>query len=96
MNLAYPHEGQALWELLTGGRKSEARALELYRWFTPLLHLDTAIKFVQYIKLACAARGYGTEYVRAPRLTLTGQERAAVLRLVRDADQTRPAWLKAA
>jgi 4-hydroxy-tetrahydrodipicolinate synthase len=95
MNLAYPHEGQALWELLTGGPRSQARALELYRWFTPLLHLDTAIKFVQYIKLACAARGYGTEYVRAPRLTLTGQERAAVLRLLRDADQTRPAWLKA-
>jgi 4-hydroxy-tetrahydrodipicolinate synthase len=95
MNLAYPHEGQALWELLTGGPRSQARALELYRWFTPLLHLDTAIKFVQYIKLACAARGYGTEYVRAPRLTLTGQERAVVLRLLRDADQTRPAWLKA-
>lgn len=96
MNLAYPREGQALWALLTGGPRARARALELYRWFTPLLHLDTAIKFVQYIKLACAVRGHGAEYVRAPRLTLTGQERAAVLRLLRDAERTRPSWLGAA
>jgi 4-hydroxy-tetrahydrodipicolinate synthase len=94
MNLAYPREGQQLWKLLTAGAGSRARALELYRWFTPMLHLDTAIKFVQYIKLACAERGFGTEYVRAPRLILKGAERAAVLRLVRDAERRRPRWLK--
>ncbi len=95
MNLAYPSEGQLLWELLHDGPDSAAQALELYRWFTPLLHLDTAVKFVQYIKLACATRGYGTEYVRAPRLILTGSEKAAIVRLVRDAEETRPRWVKA-
>jgi 4-hydroxy-tetrahydrodipicolinate synthase len=94
MNLAYPREGQRLWQLLGEGAKSQARALELYRWFTPLLHLDTAIKFVQYIKLVCAARGFGAEHVRAPRLALTGAERAAILRLVQDAEKTRPRWLR--
>ena len=95
MNLAYPREGQLLWQLLTAGAKSQARALELYRWFTPLLHLDTAIKFVQYIKLVCAKRGLGAEYVRAPRLALAGDERKAILRLVQDAEKTRPRWLRA-
>lgn len=94
MNLAYPHEGQLLWDLLQGAGAKDPRTLELYRWFTPLLHLDTPVKFVHYIKLACAARGYGAEWVRAPRLPLMGRERTMVLDVVRQAEKQRPRWLR--
>src|SRR5215467_10618399 len=67
---AFPAENRALWDLATSGRWDQARAL--YRWYTPLLHLDTKIKLVQYIKLAMAETGLGTETVRAPRLPLEG------------------------
>jgi 4-hydroxy-tetrahydrodipicolinate synthase len=77
-----------LWELATAGRWEEARAL--YRWYTPLLHLDTKIKLVQYIKLAMAETGLGSEMVRAPKLRLEGDERAEVLRIIRHAIATRP------
>ena len=70
---AFPHESRALWDLAAAGRWEEAR--EIYRWFTPLLHLDTRIKLVQSIKLAMAETGLGTETVRAPRLPLVGAER---------------------
>jgi 4-hydroxy-tetrahydrodipicolinate synthase len=52
--------------------------MEIYQWFMPLLRLDLGIHFVQKIKMAIAATGLGTEYVRAPRLMLTGAERAEV------------------
>ena len=64
---AFPEENRALWDLAMAGQWKEA--LELYRWYTPLLHLDTKIKLVQYIKLAMAECGLGSEMVRAPRLT---------------------------
>src|SRR3546814_14367824 len=62
-----------LRKLATEGRYAEA--LDLYRWFTPVLHLDCHPKLVQYIKLAQAMCGYGTEDCRAPRLPLVGAER---------------------
>jgi 4-hydroxy-tetrahydrodipicolinate synthase len=74
--------------LATAGKYAEA--LKVYRWYTPLLHLDTHPKLVQYIKLANAECGLGTEIVRAPRLPLEGQERADVLKIIRDAIRTRP------
>jgi 4-hydroxy-tetrahydrodipicolinate synthase len=77
-----------LWELATAGRYEEA--LKVYRWYTPLLHLDTHPKLVQYIKLASAECGHGSEVVRAPRLPLVGREREEVLALVRQAIRTRP------
>jgi 4-hydroxy-tetrahydrodipicolinate synthase len=86
---AFPRENAALWELLAAGRFSEARAL--YRWYTPLLHLDTKVKLVQYIKLAMAECGLGSETVRAPRLPLVGAERDEALRIIRGAIATRPA-----
>ena len=49
---AFPAENRLLWDLATTGRWDEAR--DVYRWYTPLLHLDTHIKLVQYIKLAQA------------------------------------------
>ena len=73
---------------LPPGRFDEAR--EVYRWYTPLLHLDTHPKLVQYIKLANAECGYGTEMVRAPRLVLEGEERERILGIVRKAIATRP------
>jgi 4-hydroxy-tetrahydrodipicolinate synthase len=85
---AFPEENQLLWDLAMAGRYAEA--LAVYRWYTPLLHLDTHPKLVQYIKLAAAECGHGTETVRAPRLPLVGREREEILALVRRALQTRP------
>jgi 4-hydroxy-tetrahydrodipicolinate synthase len=85
---AFPEESLLLWNLATSGRYDEARAL--YRWFAPLLHMDTHPKLVQYIKLAMAETGRGTETIRAPRLPLEGQERAKALAVIHRAIETRP------
>jgi 4-hydroxy-tetrahydrodipicolinate synthase len=86
---AFPEESQLLWDCAMSGRYDEARTI--YRWFTPLLHLDTHVKLVQYIKLATAETGLGTETVRAPRLPLVGKERDDILAIIRQAIRTRPA-----
>src|SRR4051812_8999467 len=88
---AFPAENRALWDLSTSGQWEEAR--ELYRWYTPLLHLDTKIKLVQYIKLAMAETGLGSEMTRAPRLKIEGAERDEVLAIIRHAIATRPQLL---
>lgn len=85
---AFPAENRLLWDLLLAGKWKEAIAV--YRWYTPLLHLDTHPKLVQYIKLASAECGYGTELCRPPRLNLVGEERERVLKLIRAAIATRP------
>jgi 4-hydroxy-tetrahydrodipicolinate synthase len=85
---AFPTETVALYNLVKAGRMKEA--LELYRWFMPLLHLDVSTKFVQNIKLAEAMVGVGTEYVRAPRLPLSGSERKHVEHIIARAIETRP------
>ena len=89
LGLAFPRENQYLWDLLTAGRWDEARAV--YRWYTPLLHLDVHVKFVQYIKLAVQECGLGAEWLRPPRLPLEGAERERVLAIVRKGIETRPA-----
>ena len=86
--IAFPAENQYFWDLTRKGRWEEAR--ELYRWFTPLLHLDTHTKFVQYIKLAVQECGLGREWVRAPRLPLAGAERKSVLKVIHDGIEKRP------
>lgn len=86
--IAFPAENQYLWDLATAGRWEEARAI--YRWYMPLLHLDTHPKFIQYIKLAMQECGLGSETVRAPRLPLVGAEREAVLKVIRDGIRNRP------
>ncbi len=68
------------------------QAREIYRWFAPLLHLDTHTKLVQYIKLAVAEVGLGTEHVRAPRLPLEGRERERILQVIRQGIEGRPTW----
>jgi len=85
---AFPEENRALWDLATSGQWEKAR--EIYRWYTPLLHLDTKVKLVQYIKLAMQETGLGSEMVRAPRLPLVGAEREEILGIVRRAIATRP------
>jgi 1-pyrroline-4-hydroxy-2-carboxylate deaminase len=85
---AFPLESARLWSLATAGRWDEARAI--YRWYTPLLHLDTHVKLVQYIKLAQQECGFGSEVVRAPRLPLAGPEREEILAIIRKGIATRP------
>ncbi len=85
---AFPSENRLLWDLATAGRYAEA--VEVYRWYTPLLHLDTRPKLVQYIKLAMAEVGLGSETVRAPRLALEGAEREEILAIIRKAIAERP------
>lgn len=85
---AFPRENRLLWDLAEAGKWEEARAI--YRWYMPLLHLDTHPKLVQYIKLAMAEQGMGSETTRAPRLPITGNERDEVLTIVRQAIVNRP------
>jgi 4-hydroxy-tetrahydrodipicolinate synthase len=85
---AFPAENRLLWDLATAGRWEEAR--DVYRWYTPVLHLDTHVKLVQYIKLAQQECGLGSEMVRAPRLPLVGEERERLVSIVRRALATRP------
>ena len=85
---AFPRENVYLWELIQAGKWEQAR--EIYRWYTPLLHLDTLPKLVQYIKLAQQECGLGSEQARAPRLPLTGAERESILAIIRHAINTRP------
>lgn len=87
--IAFPQENQYFWELTRAGRYEEAR--EMYRWFYPLLKLDTHLKFVQYIKLCVQECGLGSEVVRAPRMMLEGAERERVLKVIHDGIANRPA-----
>ncbi len=86
--IAFPNENQYFWELTRAGKWDEARAI--YRWFTPLLHLDVSTKFVQYIKLAVQEAGLGKEWVRSPRHVLKGEERKRVLKIIHDGIAKRP------
>ena len=85
---AFPAETVAIYKLIKAGRTEEA--LEIHRWFLPLLELDLHAKLVQYIKLAEVETGIGTEHVRAPRLPLIGNERERVLGVIRKALENRP------
>ena len=86
---AFPQETVAIYELAKAGRTAEA--LEIYRWFLPLLELDISPQLVQNIKLAEVATGIGTENVRAPRLPLHGEERQRVLKIIEEGMKSRPA-----
>ncbi|WP_053976199.1 dihydrodipicolinate synthase family protein [Mangrovimonas xylaniphaga] len=85
---AFPKETVAIYELQKAGRIQEA--LDIYRWFLPLLELDINPKLVQNIKLAEVYTGLGTEYVRKPRLPLFGTERANVIQIIEDSLRHRP------
>ena len=84
----FPRESVMLFKLARAGRIGEAR--EIYRWFMPLLRLDTIPTLVQCIKLAEQLLARGSENVRLPRLALEGAERAYVEQVVAQALRTRP------
>ncbi len=84
----FPRESVALYRLARAGRYDEA--LAIYRWFMPLLHLDSLPTLVQCIKLAEQLMGRGSEMVRAPRLKLEGTDRSHVETLVKSAVTNRP------
>jgi 1-pyrroline-4-hydroxy-2-carboxylate deaminase len=85
---ALPAESVALFDFATQGHSSDA--FELYRWFLPLLRMDTVPKFVQLIKLVQQETGHGNARVRPPRLELTGAELEAACAIIRQALSNRP------
>jgi 4-hydroxy-tetrahydrodipicolinate synthase len=86
---ALPRESVDLFDLATAGRRQEA--FELYRWFLPLLRMDTVPKFIQLIKQVQQELGIGSARVRPPRLELAGGELSATQDAVAFAQANRPA-----
>ncbi|HMU46364.1 MAG TPA: dihydrodipicolinate synthase family protein [Chitinophagaceae bacterium] len=85
---AFPKETVAIYNLVKAGKIADA--IKIYRWFMPLLELDIHPKLVQYIKLAAAQTGIGSEYVRAPRLTLADDEREKILKIINEGIKSKP------
>jgi 4-hydroxy-tetrahydrodipicolinate synthase len=85
---AFPKETVAIYRLAKAGRIKEA--VKIFRWFLPLLELDINSKLVQNIKLAETYTGIGSEFVRAPRLQLSGIARTKVVKIIEDSLTTRP------
>ena len=86
--VAFPKETVALYRLIIEGRYDEA--LKLYRWFRPLLDLDVSTYLVQNIKLAEVMATKSNDRVRMPRMPLSGERRAAIEKIIRDALASRP------
>jgi 1-pyrroline-4-hydroxy-2-carboxylate deaminase len=86
---ALPLESVALFDAAVAGRGQEAFAL--YRWFLPLLRMDTVPKFVQLIKLVQQELGMGSARVRMPRMELAGSELDEARKTIQQALKTRPA-----
>ena len=89
---ALPRESVALFDLAMNG--DGQKAFELYRWFLPLLRMDTVPKFVQLIKLVQQEAGMGSARVRPPRLELAGEELQTTLEIIRRALANRPAYCR--
>ncbi len=85
---ALPRESVDLFNLGVNGESD--KAFELYRWFLPLLRMDTVTNFVQLIKLVQVEIGIGNACVRPPRLELMGNEREQTITIIRDALRSRP------
>ncbi len=88
---AMPVESVALFDYAIQGRTKET--FELYRWFLPLLRMDTVPKFIQLIKLVQQEIGEGSARVRPPRLEIVGEELSAASKVIHDAVKTRPSVL---
>jgi 4-hydroxy-tetrahydrodipicolinate synthase len=86
--VAFPRETVAIHKLVQQGRIPEA--LEIYRWFLPLLHMDIGPKFVQNIKLVEHIVRGTSPVVRQPRLPLIGTEEAHVRAVTEAGLRTRP------
>ncbi|KGE13719.1 dihydrodipicolinate synthase family protein [Sphingobacterium deserti] len=85
---AFPKETYAIYDLVKQGQIK--KALDIYRWFMPLLELDIHPKLVQYIKLAASKVDLCTEHTRAPRLALIGEEKERITKIIDDALASRP------
>ena len=85
---AFPKETVSIYNWIKSG--DILKALQLYRWFLPLLELDIHPKLVQYIKLCESELGIGSEFVRAPRLALKGAEREKILAIIHKSLKNRP------
>jgi dihydrodipicolinate synthase/N-acetylneuraminate lyase len=85
---ALPHESVDLFNFGMNGDRD--KAFNLYRWFLPLLRMDTKPNFVQLIKLVQAEVGIGNARVRPPRLELMGDELEQAKKTIRDALRSRP------
>jgi 4-hydroxy-tetrahydrodipicolinate synthase len=85
---ALPRESVDLFNYAINGESD--KAFELYRWFLPLLRMDTAPNFVQLIKLVQSEVGVGNSRVRPPRLELVGTELEQTRKLIRDTMQRKP------
>jgi len=85
---ALPRESVDLFDL--GMKGDNDAAFALYRWFLPLLRMDTVVKFVQLIKLVQQEVGMGNTRVRPPRLELTGAELELNRAIIREALANRP------
>lgn len=85
---ALPEESVDLFQSAMDG--DSGRAFELYKWFLPLLRMDTVPKFVQLIKLVQEEAGMGNSRVRPPRLVLEGAELNEAKAIIRRALETRP------
>lgn len=85
---ALPRESVDLFKFGMNGEID--KAFDLYRWFLPLLRMDTTPNFVQLIKVVQAEVGMGNARVRPPRLELAGDELEQIRKTIRDALQSRP------
>lgn len=85
---ALPRESVDLFNF--GMNRDDDKAFELYRWFLPLLRMDTVPDFVQLIKLVQSELGVGNSRVRPPRLELSGNELQQAVNVVRGALGLRP------
>jgi dihydrodipicolinate synthase/N-acetylneuraminate lyase len=85
---ALPRESVDLFTFASG--KEHDKAFELYRWFLPLLRMDTVPKFVQLIKFVQAEVGMGNARVRPPRLELAGDELRETRKIVGEVLKSRP------
>ncbi len=85
---ALPRESVDLFNFGVNGQSD--KAFDLYRWFLPLLRMDTTPNFVQLIKLVQAEVGMGNARVRPPRLELVGEELEQVTKTIRHALRSRP------
>ncbi len=85
---AFPEESVALVQAAKD--RDLDRAIEIYRWFMPMLHLDSVPDLVQSIKLAEQIMGRGSERVRMPRMPLAGARRKEVIDMVETAAANRP------
>ncbi|HZS48552.1 MAG TPA: dihydrodipicolinate synthase family protein [Blastocatellia bacterium] len=86
---ALPKESVDLFNYAINGESE--KAFELYRWFLPLLRMDTGVKFVQLIKLVQQEVGMGNTRVRPPRLEVVDPELKQAREIIRSALGNRPA-----